>query len=182
MGLFDFLKKQKDAEDTDSFVYKMMNMDKGSIFDYDMKSWVVEEVYEYRWQNGGGAVEYLVDSGEEKLFLSVEDDDGIEISLSHKVKIGSVDPALSGLIERTEQPPATIVFDGTQFMLDAESVGMFRDCGGGDWEDLISWDYYDKDEKQILSIEQWGENDFDASAGIVIEEYQITNILPAPNR
>ena len=32
--------------------------------------------------------------------------------------------------------------------------------------------------KKYLGIEQWGENDFEASLGEPVEEYQFTNILP----
>jgi hypothetical protein len=38
--------------------------------------------------------------------------------------------------------------------------------------------YYDEEEETVLTIEQWGERDFEASMGAVIHPSKITNILP----
>ncbi|MBT3880259.1 MAG: DUF4178 domain-containing protein [Candidatus Scalindua sp.] len=44
--------------------------------------------------------------------------------------------------------------------------------------EFLYWDYYDLSEEKTLTIEQWGEDKFDASVGNYVEEYQFTNILP----
>ncbi len=44
--------------------------------------------------------------------------------------------------------------------------------------ELLCWDYYDLSEEKTLTIEQWGEEKFEAAVGIYVEEYQFTNILP----
>jgi hypothetical protein len=71
--------------------------------------------------------------------------------------------------------------DGIQYHLHTDNGGHFNDktSGSKEWEELMSWEYYDDDEKHILSISQWGERDFEAAAGIIIKEYEISNIIPA---
>jgi hypothetical protein len=58
-------------------------------------------------------------------------------------------------------------------------MGYFRNIDHANWKELISWTYYSDDEKQVLVIEQWGEDDFEASLGLVVPPNQITNILPS---
>ena len=176
MKLFDFFKKKKEKIDTESFEYQILNMIKGSVFDYDLKSWLVLQVYEYQWQNGEKSVEYLIDCGTEQWYLSIENDAELKISLSQRVKVRVIDPKLPDLIIAYEQPPGTIQFNNTEYLLDHETVGLFRE-ENGEWADLISWEYTDDTEKKVLCIEQWGENDFDASCGLAIKKYQITNII-----
>ncbi|MGR3294202.1 MAG: DUF4178 domain-containing protein [Candidatus Scalindua sp.] len=43
--------------------------------------------------------------------------------------------------------------------------------------EFLYWDYYDLSEEKTFTIEQWGEDKFDASVGNYVEEYQFTNIL-----
>jgi hypothetical protein len=42
----------------------------------------------------------------------------------------------------------------------------------------VSWDFEDEQEKEFLTIEQWGETKFDMQVGFTVEEFQFTNILP----
>lgn len=181
MGLFDFFKKKQPDIDTDSFDYKIMNMDKGSVFEYDLKSWVVLHVYEYQWQSGSSSVEYLIDSGTEQWFMCIDAGDGISISFTQRVKVRVIDPSLPDKIIAQEQPPASIRYKDVEYLLDSESVGVFRE-ENGEWADLISWDYSDATESKLLCIEQWGERDFDAACGIAIKDYQISNILPGSGK
>lgn len=181
MGLFDFFKKKQPDVDTESFAYRILNMDKGSVFDYDLKSWVVLHVYEYQWQNGGGSVEYLVDCGTEQWFLCIDNDADLTISLTQRVKVRVIAPNLPDLIIANEQPPATIHFKDVEYLRDSESVGVFRE-ENGEWADLISWDYSDAQGGKLLCVEQWGERDFDAACGIAVKDFQISNILPGSGK
>ncbi|MFV1977228.1 MAG: DUF4178 domain-containing protein [Candidatus Scalindua sp.] len=59
-----------------------------------------------------------------------------------------------------------------------DSGGYFCKGGGKERIEFLYWDYYDLSEEKTLTIEQWGEDKFDASVGNYVEEYQFTNILP----
>ena len=45
-------------------------------------------------------------------------------------------------------------------------------------EPVIRWEFVDADETAFVGIEQWGETEFTAAAGSVVEDYQFTHILP----
>lgn len=184
MGLFSFTKKKKEP-DYDPLDVKVTELAEGFIFEYDMESWVVKEAYEYDWGNNFFSKEYKVDNGTEQLFLSVEDDDELELILSKKIKLSMIEPDFQEKLEEKNKAPKKITYKGTKYYLDTESEGFFRVLKKdvkreeADWDRLISWDYYDENDEQVLSIEQWGDNEFEASLGKCLKVHQISNILPA---
>lgn len=183
MGLFDRFKK-KEEPIYDATNLSVHDLDKGFVFEYDMKSWVVKEVYEYDWGSNSFSREYKIDNGQEQLFLNVENGDELEMSISKKVKVRAVDQDLPEYIIEHERPPKKLNYDGKTFFLENESPGFFHDMANADedaWDEFISWDYYDETDKYVLCIEQWEERQFDAAYGIVVEEYEISNILPGGN-
>ena len=177
--MFDFFKKKKEpAYDVTNLSIRDLDFD--FIFDYDLKSWMVKEVYEYDWGNNNFSSEFKVDSGDEVAFLSVEDDSEMEISLTKAIKVREIDEDIVKILTDTKKAPDQLHFDNEVYYLSSESAGYFRDCGKKteDWEELFSWEYYSKDEEKIISITQWDERTFDAFAGIVLEPHQISNIIP----
>jgi hypothetical protein len=76
-------------------------------------------------------------------------------------------------------PPEELVFEGVTYYLEEMAGGQFQKDGIGEGQDLLRWSYEDDDgDSSYLGIEQWGEDDFEASSGFKVEEYQFTNILP----
>ncbi len=84
------------------------------------------------------------------------------------------------VVKRLVAKGAKIEFKGKDFLLDSEAPGFYRraDSGSQAWTEFMSWTYYDEEEKLILTIEQWGDDEFEATYGDVIEEYKISSILP----
>ncbi len=182
MGLFDMFKKDKKEKSYDPLNMKVTDLDKGFIFDYDLKTWVVEEVYGYDWGNNYTSKEYKVNSGDEEYFLSVDDDDEVFITLSKKIKIRAIQEDLPEVILEKEAPPKKLVYKDTKFYSDGEEIGEFRWLNGYEENDpakFISWEYFDEDDKLTLCIEQWGEEEFEASYGKVLKEFEISNIIPS---
>ncbi len=179
MGLFDFFKKDKKEENNyDPTNIKVTDLRKGFVFDYDLKTWVVKEEFLYDWGNNFFSREYKINSGEEEKFLSVEDDDGLFLSVLNKVNVRSVQEDLPEYILKNDRPPKKIVYKNITFYYDSESVGSLKESDE-DEAKFISWDFYDEDEKHVLNVEQWGEEEFEASFGQVIKEFEISNILPS---
>ena len=73
---------------------------------------------------------------------------------------------------------AVVCGDGNHNMTAGEQCDDGGESAAGSGEEFINWSYVDESEKQVLVIEQWGENEFAASAGEVVEPYQFSNILP----
>ena len=88
MGLFDRFKKNKSAYDVTDM--QVTDLDKGFVFEYDLKSWEVQEVYKYDWGDHFFSYEYKISSGSETRFLSVEDDDELFVVLSQKSNIRKI--------------------------------------------------------------------------------------------
>lgn len=181
MGIVDFLFKKKQTEEPkyDVTDIKLKDLDIGFVFEYDMKTWIVESIYDYDWGNGYYSKEYKVNNGEEVRFLSVEEDDVLYIVMYEKAKVRLIKEDLPEYILENDKPPKTLDYKDIKFYYEEESIGSFKDSANpGEDSRFISWDYYDEEDKFTLSIEQWDEEEFDASFGVILKEYQVYNILP----
>lgn len=177
--MFDFFKKKREPS-YDVTNLGLQDLDFDFIFDYDMKSWVIKEVYEYDWSNNNFSHEYKIDSGDEVAFLSIEDSSDLVITLTKAIKIRKIDEDIAKMVTDSKKAPQQLHFEGETFYMSSESAGYFRDCGKKteDWEELFSWEYFNENEDKIISITQWDEHTFDAFAGIVLAPHQISNIIP----
>lgn len=178
MGLFDRFKKDKPEYDATDI--KVTDLNKGFIFEYDLKTWIVEEVYKYDWGDEFFSFEYKVSCEDDTKFLSVEDDDELFLVMSEKTTIRKIHEDLPELL-KAENPPKKLTFEGKEFYLEEESPGFFSNQTKDPktWVEFISWDYIDDKEKEVICLEQWDENEFEASTGKVIKSIEISNIIPA---
>ena len=179
MGLFDKFKKKKGPKYDPSNI-KVTDIAQGFIFEYNMSTWEVKGEFEYDWGENFFSKEYKITNGEETFFLAIDDDDELNITLSKKIKLRKIDTDIANSIIKFNEAPQEILYEGTKYFLEKESPGYFRDLNkdANDWDEFISWDYYDDSEELYICIEQWDEKEFEASAGITIKEYEISNILP----
>jgi len=178
--MFDFFKKKK-APTYDVTNLSLKDLNVGFIFDYDMKSWVVKEVYKYDWGNNNFTSEYKVDSGDEVAFLHIADEGELEISLSKSIRLSKIDEAIADEIKKNEKPPRKIHFDEELYYLEEDAAGYFRDLSKEteDWEELVTWEYLNDEATKVLSITQWDIRNIEASAGLVLKEFQFSNIIPS---
>ncbi|MFY0593406.1 DUF4178 domain-containing protein [Roseivirga sp.] len=178
MGVFDFLKKKKEPK-YDVTNLSVKDLDEGFVFDYNLKSWVVKEVYQYDWGKNIFTKEYKIDSGDEVAFLSVSDNGELDLSITKSIKMQELGDGIREEI-RKKEAPAELEYEGTKYLLDEDSAGYFNDvtAKSSEWEELISYDYLNEEETLCISITQWDERNFEASAGNVIQHFEISNITP----
>jgi hypothetical protein len=176
--VFGFFKKKKEA-DYDPLNITVKDLKKGFVFEYDLRQWEVIGEYTYDWGDNYFSKEYRITDGRDTHFLSVEEDDEIEVVLYDKMKVSQIDGDIAGEIIKNQIPPAKVKVKGMTFRRENESPGYFKEeSTDKDWVEFINWQYYDESEKHVLSIEQWEEKEFEASFGTIINDYEITNILP----
>ena len=179
MGLFSMFKK-KDKPSYDPSNITVADLAQSFVFEYNMTNWEVKEEYEYDWGENFFTKEYKISNGEETLFLSVEDDDELVLLMTKKIKLRKIDSDVADSIMKFNEAPREIMYEGKKYFLEKESPGYFRDISNDadDWDEFVSWDYYDDSEDLYICIEQWDEKEFEAAAGFAIKEFEISNILP----
>lgn len=179
MGLFDRFKKKEEPH-YDPNNLRIQDFRVGFMFDYDLKTWVIKEEYEYDWGDNYFTREYKLESADDTAYLHIDHNDEGFMTLSRKLKVRALGEDIPEEIIENKRPPKKISYKETDYFLDKESPGYFSDDPEDDdsWIEFISWDYYDAEGKLVACVEQWGARDFEASYGKVVEDYEITNILP----
>lgn len=178
MGVFDFLKKKEEPK-YDVTNLSVKDLDQGFVFDYNLKSWVVKEVYKYDWGKNIFTTELKIDAGDEVAYLSISANDELELSITKPIKMQELGDGIREEIRKKEAPDE-LEYNGTKYYLDEDSAGYFNDvtAKSSEWEELISYDYLNDEETLCLSITQWDERNFEAYAGNVIQHFEISNITP----
>ena len=174
MGLFDFFGKKKESK----VDYTVAEMNLGFMVEYFLKTWEVKKVYHYDWGNNFESIEYLLDSGDEKCYLSVEDNDELICMVSKKLEMNPIDPKLASQIVSADDAPQQLVFENKTYHRKSSGQGY---CGENDddeenWSKFVNWVY--ENEQDFISIDRWGEEEFSAAKGSYVKEFEFSNILP----
>lgn len=178
MGLFDFFKKKKE-EQYDPTNITVEDLQPGFILEYDLKSWIVREAYEYDWGDNYFTKEYKIDCGDDEAYFHVDANEDLFITLTRKVRVRSINEDIPEKIKEKDRPPKKLEYKGKTYYLEGTNPGYFNDNPGSDnWTELISWDYYDDEGEYTIAIEQWGEDEFEAAYGVVVKPFEISNIIP----
>ena len=173
----------------------LTDLKKGYLVDYDLKTWQVISHNRYDF-DGDQAHEWELFSGDERCYLGAEKDDEYVWSVSRKIAFSALGPEVKDHLLQHDDPPQAIVYDGTRYSLEESGAGYFfpdsrkRDDKSSQEEitfptasrvagdELIYWDYTDETGEKLLTIEQWGETEFEASVGKTVQAYEFRNILP----
>lgn len=177
MGFFDRFKKDK-PDKPDLTKAGLADLKKGWLVDYDLKTWEVTAKNRYDWGEDDKSYEWQLRNGDEVIYLELEYDDVEDWSVNRKISFPSLGGAVKQAIVSQGDPPEEIVYKGTTYYLEEMAGGRFmKDCQGFGQE-LLRWSYEDDEGDNYLGVEQWGEEEFEASIGVPAEEYQFQNILP----
>lgn len=178
---FSWFKKKKDEDDKPSYDptnTSVAQLVKGAFVDYDLKTWEVRAAYQYDWGDNFYADEFQLATADETIYVYVEEgDEGIECTVSQKLNIHALEGNIPDFIIQNESPPTQVKFQGETYYRDEESIGRYKDVEENRWQEMISWTYYDMNEEKVLSIERWGEEDFAASLGKVVQEFEFSSFI-----
>ncbi len=178
MGIKDWFGKEKKPQPDPLADLSLDKMKQGYMVDYDLQTWEVAAAHHYDWGEGELSWEWQLKSGGETVYLELERDDEDDWSLYRKVPFLSLGPGIKQVILDNDDPPSTVDYRNVTYHLAETAGGHFYKNGAGPGQPLISWFYEDEEGERYLSIEQWGEEEFEASTGVPVQEYQFTNILP----
>jgi len=178
MGWKDFFKKKAGKESAPLTDISLSELKPGYLVDWDLKTWEVASYSYYDWGDSKISHEWQLKASDETLYLEFESDDEDFWSISKKISFTELKHGIKEMIIKNGDPPDQITFKGVKYYLEESGGGHFFKNKSESGQELISWDYEDEDGKKFLTIEQWGENRFEASIGFPVEEYQFTDILP----
>lgn len=179
MAFWPFGKKNKDKEAYfDPTNITLEQLRPGWMVDFDMKTWEVKARHRYDMGDGFEMIEWELQSGPETRYLCREEDDGVYWTWMRKEALGVIGPDLKNHILKYEDPPEIINYEGIRYEMRSYGGGYFYRNGVGPGIPFLYWDYESEDGTKVLTIEQWGDTDFEASVGEYVREYQFSNILP----
>jgi hypothetical protein len=172
-----FRKKEAKDDVVDPLDIALHSLKPGYVLDYDLKTWQVSAQHHYDY-DGDHIDEWELTCSDEVVYLECEKDDGFTYTLTRKIRISQIDADIPAYINQNDDPPDEITYNDVTYEADSSSIGRYFKNGQGTGEEFIVWDYLDESETRTLSIEQWSEDQFVASVGEIVEDYQFSNILP----
>ncbi len=98
MGLLDIFKKKEPQYDATNITVKDLNL--GFVFEY--------ACYEYDWGDNFFTKEYKISNGTKTFYLSVEDDDELELSLTSKIKVRQLGTDVLQQLMDTQKAPSSL--------------------------------------------------------------------------
>ncbi|MBX2841135.1 MAG: DUF4178 domain-containing protein [Flammeovirgaceae bacterium] len=180
---FGFFKKKKKEEELphyDPTNLHIRDLRKGFIVEYDLKTWEVDAEFEYDWGNEYFTYEYKLTCADDSIFLYIEEDDELVLTVSRKIPFGKLGEAVEDGINDKGKPPKEVIYDGKVFYRESQRPGFYKNVESkGESEEFVGWEYIDDSEKFVLNIEQWEDDVYEASLGQFVNERDFSNILPA---
>ncbi len=177
---FGWFKKKKEEESKrlyDPTRVTVKDLVKGAFLDYALETWEVKAVYEYDWGDNFFSNEFQLSTAEDSIYLSVEEDGELFITVTRKIIIHDIEEDVVTYILKNETPPMKITYQGETYYRKSENIGYYRNVENEEWSELVSWTYFDRSQEKIISVEQWGEQEFEASAGKVVQEFEFSSII-----
>lgn len=160
MGIFDWFKSKPEAPKV--VPRNFFNIQVGDVICYDEVDYVVKQVYEYN-ENGYRWMDYHLVDGNNEIWLGVDDDDGVALSMYNEV------------LWEDSSFPKKVVHQGVTYYL--EEHGTARVINKSDYTDtkVVPVEYADYENEsgdKYLSLERWGQ-DFEASIGYSIKPHHV---------
>ncbi|MCG8501216.1 MAG: DUF4178 domain-containing protein [Firmicutes bacterium] len=167
MGIFDRLKNlmkaNKNADAQPQEARTLFNMRPGDIVSIEETDYEVQAVLKFN-DHGWKWTEYKVKDSRKTYWLSVEQDDDIEISLYNEV------------VAITTETPKVYEYKGITYYMQEGSDAVIEEVAGNinvvKGEQVDYYQYSDEDGDNLLSIEIWN-GEVEMSVGRWIEDYNI---------
>ena len=123
---------------------------------------IVQARHEYE-EDGFIWHELECESGAEKFWIEIENDDELSVSLTvRKLKLGDVGLSPDQVQEIEKSDEGTITFEGRSFEYDdCGKAYFYRNSNRSSRETLRYWDFESEDELHFLTVESWGEKNYE---------------------
>ncbi len=173
---------QKQVSSTSSNEPKIQNMQPGGVFSLrsfgdDMEDLDVSVIGRHIYDEDGFEwIELEGETGGEKIWLTVEDDDELELSVTlRKVRLEEIGLTKEQMLALTDNDESKIEFNGRTYHFDDRGDATYYangDTGGG--EKLTYWAFEADLGTRYLTVERWGDGTFECHISQAVKESQIT--------
>lgn len=117
------------------------------------------------------------DSGTDQVWISLEEDDGLDVSLTlRKLKLRDLGIARNDLDEMDEKGEGQFEFEGkTYYYEGSEEVSFFRNGNVSEANEglFYAWEFESEDEESYISIEEWRDKSIEVSLAQPLKESQV---------
>lgn len=177
MGIWDRFKGGNGKQKGNPYEpMKLEHLQVGYMVDYDLRTWEVAAVHQYDWGNNVFTREFELRDSQDTVFL--EKEEGTEWLVSQKIPQSQIERNVIDHIIEKEDPPKTISFEGEEFYLVEDGAGYFLQNGQEPATGFIYWTFENHNQTKVLTIEQWGDHEFELALGKYVQEYEFSDILP----
>lgn len=161
----------------DSRPLTVLDIRKGSTLDYDFTNWKAVGEHNYYWGEDTYSRLFTLSARGKTIYLEIDDEEEeMGLAVFEKIPVHRIAQDFPRLYKQGNIPQ-TLDYNQKTYHFVSEDPGEWRDRGeGGDWETFTVWDYEDETGEQLLSIERWEGDEWEAYAGHTIEEHEISNI------
>ncbi len=172
-----FKKRERESKTPDPLSLALSDLKPGYVLDYDLKTWQVTAHHYYDY-DGDRVDEWELTCGDDVAYLDRAEDDGTTWTLTRKIRLSDIQGNIHAHMRHNDDPPDEVTYNGVIYYGDSSAVGCYHKNGEHSGQEFIIWNYSDESLKRTLSLEQWGDDDYDAAVGEIVEEYQFSDILP----
>ncbi len=158
------------------------NLQKGGVFringfglrldDVDL---LVLDRHEYR-EGGYKWFELECETGTDKLWLNVERDDDLEITVSMaKMRLSELGVTKEDLQRFDDDEDGKFSFEGKKFHYeDSGSAQFYRSGDMSNRQDFYYWEFESEEDPRFIGVERWSDGSFEVHVSDAIKESRIT--------
>ena len=125
---------------------------------------------EYTWYELEG------DRGDDKVWITLEEDDEVELSIvTKKLKMRDLGITSEQLTEFDDEEDGEFQFEGEPFYYEESDRAVFyRHSNDKDAEQFYYWEFENEEGTKYLSVEKWSDGKYDVSLSYPVKLSQVT--------
>jgi len=154
--------------------YSLLQVEKGGFFRLSDRLYHVQDIYTYEERNKKGKTTwqwqelelYDIENGTIK-YLELEDDDGLEITLSNsEIKIRELHTSFKNILSIVDDEEGYVQYKDVSYYYEDDSKAYFIKS---DKEQIVKLYEFESDNKEYITVESWGDE---------ADEYEIFHSIP----
>lgn len=143
----------------------------------DMEDFDVKVVSKHTYRQGESSwYELECDKGDDKVWISLEEDDDLEMSISmRKLKLRDLGIKKDDLMRFDEAEEGSFHFEDRKYWLeDSDAAVFYRHSADKEAEQFYYWEFEDEKSQSFISVEKWSDGSYDVTYSEPVKASQIT--------